>query len=141
MSVGLPGTGVGGLFYLVSALLMPLHEAYRATAGKSDRRSRGLVLRQSLIALGVLGGIWLAGWLIGLTLSHVPAVAAAINAVPGLAGRSGNFLKVASFFLAFASLAAVLGAVEILGAARRWGAPRTVQPSPRKDPPIARPAA
>lgn len=141
MSVGLPGTGVGGLFYLLSALLMPFREAHRATTGRSDRRSRGVVLRQSLIALGVLGGIWLAGWLIGLLLSQVPAVAEAINAVPGLTGRSGNILKVASVFLALGTLAAVLGTVEILGAVRHWRAPRVVQPTSRNDSHIARPAA
>lgn len=133
MSVGLPGTGVGGLFYLLSALLMPFREAYRAAAGKSNPRSRRVVLRQSLIALGVLAGIWLAGWLIGLLLGHVPVVAGAINAVPGYAGRSSNILKTASFVLAFATLAAVVGAVEILGAVRRWRAPRTVQPAAGDD--------
>lgn len=141
MSVGLPGTGVGGLFYLVSALCMPFREAYRAATGKSTPRSRGVVLRQSLIALGVLGGIWLAGWLIGLVLSQVPLVAAAVNAAPGLAGRSGNILRIASFFLAFATLAAVLGAVEILGAVRRWRAARSIQPTPTDDRQIARTAA
>ncbi|HLB36845.1 MAG TPA: hypothetical protein VJL31_09775 [Gemmatimonadales bacterium] len=141
MSVGLPGTGVGGLFYLVSALLMPLREAYRVKAGTSTRRSRTVVCRQGLMALGVLGGIWLAGWLIGLMLSHVPAVAAALNAVPGLAGRSGNMLKVASVFLALGTLAAIVGAVEILGAVRRWRSPRTAQPASRNPSHIARPAA
>lgn len=141
MSVGLPGTGVGGLFYLVSALCMPFREAYRAATGQSTRRSRGVVLRQSLIALGVLGGIWLAGWLIGLVLSQVPQVAAAINAVPGLTGRSGNILKTATFFLAFATLAAVLGAVEILGWVRRWRSPRSAQPTPTGDRQVARTAA
>ena len=141
MSVGLPGTGVGGLFYLLSALLMPFREVYRAAAGKSNPQSRSVVFRQSLIALGVLGGIWLTGWLIGLLLTHVPAVTAAINAVPGFAGRSSNVLKIASFFLAFATLAAVLGAVEILGAVRRWRAPRTVQPTPRDDRHLDRDAA
>ena len=140
MSVGLPGTGVGGLFYVVSALLMPFREAYRVTTGKSDRRSRAVVFRQSLIALGVLGGIWFAGWLIGLVLT-VPGVAATINAVPSLAGRSGNVVKIASFILAFATLAAVLGAVEILGAARRWRAPRSARPTSQNPSHIERPAA
>ena len=28
MNVGLPGTGIGGLFYLLIGLAMPLHEEY-----------------------------------------------------------------------------------------------------------------
>ncbi len=141
MSVGLPGTGIGGLFYLVSALLMPVREAYLAAAGRSSRRSRRVVLRLSLLAGGVLGGIWLAGWLIGLVLTHVPAVAAAVNAVPGLTGRSGNILKVATFGLAFATLAAVLGIVEILGAVMRRRGPRTLPVAASDDRRTARPAA
>jgi hypothetical protein len=100
-----------------------------------------MVFRQSLIALGVLGGIWLAGWLLGLVLTNVPGVATVLNAVPGLAGRSGNMVKIASFIVAFATLAAVLGAVEILGAARRWRGPRSAQPGSPHPSRIARPAA
>ncbi len=134
MSVGLPGTGVGGLFYLVSALCMPFREAYRAAVGRSDVRSRGLVVRQSGIALGVLGGIWLAGWVIGLVLTGIPAVAAAMNTVPAFAGHTTNILRSATFLLAFATLGAVLGAVEIAGTVRRWMAHRSIEPVPDDDP-------
>ncbi len=141
MSVGLPGTGVGGLFYLISALCMPFREAYRAAGGRSDRRSRGVVVRQTVIALGVLGGIWLAGWLIGLLLLRVPAVATAINAVPALTGHSANILKTASFLLAFATLGGVLGAVEIAGTVRRWMVHRPVEPVPNDPARLTRDAA
>jgi hypothetical protein len=141
MSVGLPGTGVGGLFYLVSALCMPFREAYRAATGRSDARSRDLVMRQTLIALGVLGGIWLAGWLIGMVLSQAPAVVSAINASPDVVGRSPNILKVASLVIAFATLITVVGTVEVVGLVRRWRAPRALRPSAQSGRPIARPAA
>ncbi len=141
MSVGLPGTGVGGLFYLVSALCMPFREAYRATVGQSDARTRGVVARQTAIALGVLGGIWLAGWLIGLVLSEVPLVAAAMNAVPVFAGRASNVLKVASFSLAFVTLGIVLGAVEIAGVVRRLWAHRPIEPVPVDPAQLTRDAA
>lgn len=140
MSVGLPGTGVGGLFYLASALCMPFREALRAAAGRSNQRSRRVVLRQTLIALGVLGGIWLVGWLIGLLLSRVPAVAATINAVPAFAGRSSNILQVTSLLVALATLTSVVGAVEILGLVRRWRALRAARRA-GDDRPAARPAA
>jgi hypothetical protein len=130
VSVGLPGTGIGGVFYLMSALCMPFHEGYRALAGRSNARSRGVVARQFLLALGVLGGIWIAGWLIGLLLIRVPAVAVAMNALPGLAGHTSTVLKTASFFLAFATLGAVLGAVEIAGTVRRWTSRRVSEPVP-----------
>jgi hypothetical protein len=74
-------------------------------------------------------------------LTNAPGVATVLNAVPGLAGRSGNMVKIASFILAFATLAAVLGAVEILGAVRRWRIPRAAQPTSQNPSHIARPAA
>lgn len=141
MSVGLPGTGVGGLFYLVSALWMPVRETCRALTGKSDVRSRSLVARQTLIALGVLGGIWLAGWLLGLMLTRVPAVTAVLNAAPALAGRSSNLLKITSLVLGLATLITVVGGVEILGAVRRWKPPREARPPAGEDRGLARPAA
>jgi hypothetical protein len=134
VSVGLPGTGIGGIFYLMSALCMPFREGYRALAGRSDSRSRGVVVRQFFMALGVLGGIWVAGWLIGFVLIRVPAVAVALNALPALGAHPSTILKTASFFLAFATLATVLGTVEIVGTVRRWAARRPSVPVPDDDP-------
>jgi hypothetical protein len=48
MSVGLPGTGVGALFYLLSALWAPVNAVLRRTTG----RSRGVAV--SMIALGIV---------------------------------------------------------------------------------------
>jgi hypothetical protein len=48
MSVGLPGTGVGALFYLLSALWAPIHRLMK----RDDRRSRGIAV--AAIALGIV---------------------------------------------------------------------------------------
>jgi hypothetical protein len=53
MSPGLPGTGIGGLFYICSALLMPLCEMRRRLLGNGPRRGT-LVATQFSIALGVV---------------------------------------------------------------------------------------
>lgn len=52
MNIGLPGTGLGGLFYLVAALLMPLVALYRAARGGPPRW--GLALRQAAYAIIIL---------------------------------------------------------------------------------------
>lgn len=141
MSVGLPGTGIGGMFYLMSALCMPFREGYRVLAGRSNPQSRRVVARQVVLALGVLGGIWVAGWLIGLLLLRVPAVAVAMRTLPVLSGHSSNVVKTASFFLAFATLAAVLGTVEVVGTVRRWAAQHPSQPIPDNPAGLTRDAA
>lgn len=133
MSVGLPGTGVGGLFYLLSGLFMPFREAYRAMRGRSSRNSRRLVMRLVAITLGVLGGIWVTGWFLGLVLSQVPPVAALLQGVRVPAARVSNVLRIASFFIAFGTLAGVLGAVELARVVRAWSRGHTEQRVP--DPP------
>jgi hypothetical protein len=52
MSAGLPGFGLGGLFFILCALFVgPAVEAVRLVRGRSTRASRRLVGRQFAIAL------------------------------------------------------------------------------------------
>ncbi len=62
MTVGLPGTGIGGLFYLATALLMPVHELGVTLRGHSScKRWRGVLLQVGL-AGGIIGGLWATAW-------------------------------------------------------------------------------
>ncbi|MDO9494157.1 MAG: hypothetical protein Q7J48_00505 [Nocardioides sp.] len=65
MNAGLPGTGIGGLFYVVLALLMPVRELYLTARGRSSRERWRLVLQQSLIACGIVASLAATWW--GLT--------------------------------------------------------------------------
>ena len=121
MTAGIPGTGVGGLFYMVSGILMPFREAYRAVRGKSDARSRRLVAYQTLMALGVVAGIWVTGWLLGLEISSAPAVAAAVHGAHHVVvAHASNVVRLMAFFIAFATLALVLGAVQVARVVNAW---------------------
>ena len=112
MTAGLPGTGVGGLFYMLSGILMPFREAYRAVRGESDARSRRLAAYQTLLALGVIAGIWATGWLLGLVINLAPQVAVAVHGAGHVAAHASNVVRVMAFFIAFATLAGVLAAVQ-----------------------------
>ncbi|HEX9487529.1 MAG TPA: tetratricopeptide repeat protein [Gemmatimonadales bacterium] len=111
MTAGLPGTGIGGMFYLLSALATPLREGYLRLRG---RRSRGwgLVAAQTTLASAILAGLWATGWLLGLALraSHRVFPAAATLA-------SGNLLPAVAFLFSVGTLAIVLLGVEML---RLW---------------------
>ncbi|HYK82289.1 MAG TPA: tetratricopeptide repeat protein [Gemmatimonadales bacterium] len=112
MTVGLPGTGIGGLFYLLSAAAMPLGEAYRRLRGRAARGGWRVVLGQTAIATGILAGMWATGWLLGAGLR------AAHPFVPHIArAPSGNVLRTTMLVLSFGTLAVVLVAVELL---RLW---------------------
>src|SRR5512145_2018497 len=62
MSVGLPGSGIGGIFYLLSALWMPCAGAWRAVRGQPVRLR--MVAKQTLLALGMIAALFATGWAI-----------------------------------------------------------------------------
>ena len=72
MNAGLPGTGIGGVFYLLSALLMPLFEVVNTLRGGSSWVRWGMLLRQLIMAAGILGGMWALGLVLGLLLEARP---------------------------------------------------------------------
>ena len=123
MNVGLPGTGVGGLFYLLSALLMPVRETYGRLRSRAGPGGWRLVLKQGALAGGILAGMWVTGWLLGRVLAVVPPVAGS-----GALAPTHNVLRFAALFLGLATLGVVLLGVELLRLwlprpSRRWIAP------------------
>lgn len=68
MAAGMPGAGIGGIFYILSALLMPFRELARMARGDagagSAARWRAIALQVSL-ALGIVAALWLTGVALG----------------------------------------------------------------------------
>jgi hypothetical protein len=126
--IGLPGTGLGGIFYIVSALLMPFVELTMTLRGRSSReRWRSVGLRVSL-ALGVLAGI---------TLTYVAldrAIRAMARITADLSGTTERAVEIAAqqlprysaLLITLATIVAVLMSVEILRIALR---PRRHRPA------------
>lgn len=110
MTVGLPGAGIGGIFYLASAILMPIREAVRLGRGSSAERGR-LVVRQSAIAVAILAALWATGWMLGHVITLMPHSSLAVAGVPRHA--PGNVLRVAALLLGFGTLTLVLTAVQV----------------------------
>ncbi len=110
MTPGIPGTGIGGLFYLLSAAALPLREGYRRVwKGVAAARWRVIALQQ-LLAAGILGGMWTTGWLLG-----VLARTARAHIVAGPTAVSHNVWRTAAFALSLATLIAVVCTVELMG--------------------------
>jgi hypothetical protein len=57
MSAGLPGLGLGGLFFILSALAAPLVEGWRAMQGRSSAAARRQVGRQFAIAATMIATV------------------------------------------------------------------------------------
>jgi hypothetical protein len=67
MSPGLPGTGIGGLFYILSALWMPVCELWRRHQGGAPGRWP-LVARQFAIAVGIVASMTGVFWALDVVL-------------------------------------------------------------------------
>lgn len=69
MFAGLPGIGVGTLFYILTALWMPVHELGRLAAGRSSAARWRLIAVQVIYACGVIVSIMVADrvmlWIMG----------------------------------------------------------------------------
>ncbi|MFL5581709.1 MAG: hypothetical protein ACJ8AO_15175 [Gemmatimonadaceae bacterium] len=130
MTAGLPGAGIGGIFYLASALLMPVRELWGFVHDPRAPRRWGLALRQASLAGGILAALWATGWLLALVLPE--SARTARSGAPGLgaAGAVGhNVLKVGALLFSLGTLALVLGAVQAARlVARRRPAPALPAP-------------
>ena len=125
MTVGLPGAGIGGLFYLASTLMLPVRSLVRRFRGRPDdltwRRQAYIVL----LALGIIGSLWLAGWLLAFV---APARMLASSSVGASVVGSRSVIPLATFGIGAATLAIVLIAVEV---AHRFHAPARATPARR----------
>jgi hypothetical protein len=111
MTVGLPGAGIGGIFYLASALLMPFREAIRLCRG--DRAERGrMVVMQTAIAAGILGALWATGWMLGHMIASASQVSSLHGRVPTI-GAGLNIVRVSALLVGFGTLALVLASVQV----------------------------
>jgi len=77
MSAGLPGLGLGGLFFIFSALLAPFPELWRALRGRSDLASWRTIGRQLAQALAMVASIDLT-----LRLTYLALAAAGVEDPP-----------------------------------------------------------
>ena len=103
MTVGIPGTGIGGLFYVLAGLIAPLRRS-------ENKRAAAYVAG---LAFGVLAGIFATGWLLGLLLAPV-AKSALVAGLPSLY-RPGaeNIVRWASLLGSVVLLGTVLLSVQI----------------------------
>lgn len=64
MTVGIPGTGIGGLFYLALAIAMPFRELFAVARGRSSVGRWKFIVTQLLIIATMLGLLAVQGVLL-----------------------------------------------------------------------------
>ena len=114
MTVGIPGIGIGGIFYLVSALLMPMRSLGAVLSGRSHEARWPLAVRQFSMAATILAALWLTGWSLGwLMATLAPAAVTGAGAVANTT-QVHNVVKTSALLLSFGTLAVVLTMVQVL---------------------------
>jgi hypothetical protein len=109
VTAGIPGTGIGGLFYLVSALAMPLRELRSRPRGAKRGSRWSVIAGQVAMASGVIAGMWATGWLLEVALVHArPFLPVGLDPPPSRLWPTATIVAGAGV------LAAVLLGVEIL---------------------------
>ncbi len=68
MTVGLPGTGIGGIFYILLAVCMPVKEFCRTLKGRTNLKRWFFVALQMLFVFGVIAAMWSELWLLNKSL-------------------------------------------------------------------------
>jgi hypothetical protein len=111
MTAGLPGAGIGGLFYLASTILLPLRSLVRRLRGQHVGVPWRLQLHSVLIALGIIGGLWISGWLIAFMVPD--EVLTRGSMAGGVNSRAGSILSLATLGVAVGTLVLVVLSVEI----------------------------
>jgi len=112
MTAGVPGTGLGGLFYILAALVLPFRCALRSL--RHQRVNWREAVNLTALAAAVSLGIWLTGWLLGIIIGPTAMVLEAAAGVSAEArAKSENILRWAAVGAGFATLAIVLLAVQV----------------------------
>ncbi len=92
MTAGIPGVGLGGLFFVISALLMVVVELYRTVRGRSSVARWRFVGRQAAMALGIIFATVAALWLLELAIPGNPLEIRADAAGESAGGGYGDRL-------------------------------------------------
>lgn len=120
MAVGVPGTGVGGIFYVLLALGMPFRYLARRVRGHARSGEGRAVLLQLALVAGIVGATWAAGLAVTAVLASFTSVGSdAVTAVDAMGATAGATTMRATLLTSLISLAGVLLVVQALRLALR----------------------
>jgi tetratricopeptide (TPR) repeat protein len=116
MTAGIPGAGIGGLFYLLSALSMPFRELWRLMRKRSLPSSRRLVKRHVAMALAISLSMWVTAWFLAALLISNSETASFIGMAPqaGVGRAAQRFLSYSMLAVSVVTLGLILVSVHVL---------------------------
>jgi hypothetical protein len=116
MNVGLPGTGLGGLFYLALVIALPFRELWLRAQGKRSA-SWGEIFKLLALCACIIGVMWVQGVLISMILPPSSDAAMALKQLTGTSGGVGEViasLAQSAFFVTGLTLLGVVAFIHML---------------------------
>ena len=114
MFAGLPGTGLGALFYALLVCWMPFRELWLLARGRSSHGRWALVARQVGLVLGIVAALWAEAWAIkSLVGSAGLAADVASRSAAAFAVAAGQHLPPALAWTPFVVLMLLVGGLHL----------------------------
>ncbi len=109
--VGVPGTGLGGVFYALLVIWMVVRETWLTLRGGGDLKRWRRIAWLGMLLAAIILALTAEGWLLQLGLRALPTVQ---ERAGGIDGRSAMLALVPALAVApFVILAAIIGAVHM----------------------------
>jgi hypothetical protein len=108
---GLPGTGLGGIFYVLLVIWMVLRESWFAARGSSTSGRWTRIARLGSLSGTIVVSLWVEGIMLQALIAEAPVVAAPAKAAP--AAFALNALTPALAIAPFAILAVLLVSLQL----------------------------
>lgn len=113
MTAGLPGAGIGGLFYLAATITLPFRSLWRRARGRPDSTSWRQQAHNVAMAAGIIAGLWVAGWLLGFVVPDEMLHRGVASGLRAGGASMRTVIPAATFAAAIGTLAVVLAVVEM----------------------------
>lgn len=114
MNIGLPGTGIGGIFYLFSILIMFFVECVRGLKRRTWSPSLSLAVREMMLLLGVVACMVGLSWFLSRSLAIIQSKVA-IGGIFEHAPVPAHFLAFAPFIMTACTFVVLVVGVQVAG--------------------------
>ena len=99
MIAGLPGTGIGGIFYLLLAIWMPIRQIWTESVKKTRPKGWKRITQHLFMTLCIIAGMTVTGLILGYIISNIVK-----NSVTSVSQKVVNVLHVTPFIISIATL-------------------------------------
>jgi hypothetical protein len=69
---GMPGTGLGGIFYVLLIVWIVIKEGFRSLRGQGEKARWFVALRFAGLAAAIVAALWFEGWVIREIVVRLP---------------------------------------------------------------------